>query len=296
MKKNISLILFLFLFFQSQAQDTDSLFKVPWPDSTGFGTPDGKLTTKEIGITGGNIVSDDRRVELIFPPGALAAHITISIQPITISLFTGTGKAYRFEPSDIQFKKPVQIIFQYTRQEVESCSADLMKLAIQDHTGKWSFGNYENWDSTENKLTGFIHHFSSMSNSNGAMLRPDKKEVMVGGSVNLNFYDRYGTVQSGPFIGNKNRVSVGSRYFTVNSVTGGNELVGIALPPVGATSMGTYQAPKIMPQQNPVIVNFFFEYYSPILEKEIIICFVFLLCVCFFPTGENKISRTGICQ
>ena len=49
----------------------------------------------------------------------------------------GAGKAYQFEPSGIQFKKPVQIIFHYNDDEATTCPADLMCFALQDHTGKW---------------------------------------------------------------------------------------------------------------------------------------------------------------
>ena len=51
--------------------DTSNVKFIVPSDSTGFGTPDGTLTSKQIGPAGGKIVSDDGRVELIFPAGAL---------------------------------------------------------------------------------------------------------------------------------------------------------------------------------------------------------------------------------
>jgi hypothetical protein len=248
--------------------DTSRIKFIKLPDSTVIGTPDGTSVSKKIGPSGGRVVSDDGRVELIFPANALTANTTISIQPVTNPLLSGTGKAYQFEPSGIQFKKPVEIVFHYTIEESETCPADLMNIAMQDHTGKWSYAKYEKWDSTEKTLKGFIHHFSAMSNSNGAMLIPEKKTTIVEGTVNINFYDRYGTVQSGPFVGN-HRVEVGSRYWAVNGVREGNDKVGHAGPQLLSTSMGAYTAPKFLPLQNPVVINFFFEYYSEILKKEI---------------------------
>ncbi len=248
--------------------DTSQIKFIDPPDSTGFGAPDGQLISKEIGPAGGTIVSDDRRIELIFPPGALTENTSISIQPTTNLAPNGAGKAYKCEPSGIQFKKPVQFFFHYTKQEAEACPADLMNIAMQDHTGKWSYAKYEKWDSTERILKGSIHHFSSVGSSNGVMIRPDKTMTIAEGRVNINFYDRYRTIQSGPFVGNR-RVEVGSRYWAVNGVREGNDQVGYAGPPLLSTSMGSYTAPKIMPLQNPVVINFVFEYYSEILKKEI---------------------------
>lgn len=249
--------------------DTTMIRFIETPDSTGFGIPDGKLISKEIGTTGGQIVSEDGRIELIFPAGALLSNTNITIQPTTNLLSSGTGKAYRCEPSGIQFKKPVQIIFHYSQEEKENCPPDLMDIAMQDHTGKWAFFGYEQWDSTAKTLKGFIHHFSGIANTNRARIVPDKKSVLVEGKVNINFYDNYGTVQSGPFIGNSQRIAIGSRYWTVNSVREGNEVVGFAGPQKLTTALGVYTAPKIMPPQNPVVFHFFFEYYSEILAKEI---------------------------
>ena len=85
--------------------------------------------------------------------------------------------------------------------------------------------------------------------------------------VNIYFYDRYGTI-SGPFLGNREQHPMGSRYWVVNRVRDGNQIVGFAAPGT-STSLGAYTAPKIMPHENPVTINLFFEYYSEILEKDI---------------------------
>lgn len=191
MKKVLIPFLFIFSTYVSAQKDT---LGIQLSDSTAIGTPDGKLVSKQIGATGGMIVSEDGRVELIFPEGALTANTAISIQPIINLAPNGVGKSYWFEPSGIQFKKPVQIIFHYTDEEAETCPPDLMGLAIQDKTGKWSFINYEDWDSTEKKLTGFIHHFSGASNVFMLRLISAKREVCVTESVRidvLEFFERF---------------------------------------------------------------------------------------------------------
>ena len=164
--KKILLLLLLFAVLSVNAQtdtteiQTDSVEvqMITLPDSTAIGAPDGKLVSKEIGSFGGKIDSDDGRVELIFPEGALSANTTISIQPIDNLIPNGNGKAYQFEPSGIQFKKPVQIIFHYTEQEAEICPPELKFMALQDHKGKWEYMNYEEWDSTTKSLKKRVYY------------------------------------------------------------------------------------------------------------------------------------------
>src|SRR5215813_10088843 len=79
--------------------DTSMIKFIEPPDSTGFGIPDGQLVSKEIGPSGGTIVSDDGRMELIFPADALTASTSTSIQPVTNLAPNGAGKAYKCEPS-----------------------------------------------------------------------------------------------------------------------------------------------------------------------------------------------------
>ncbi len=122
--------------------DTSKIKFVDPPDSTGSGTPDGKLVSKEIGAAGGSIASEDGRVELIFPGEALTANTNISIQPIT-NKRNASGKASQLEPSDTQFKIPVKIIFNYTDDEAETCPQDLKGFALQNHKGKWSRFEYD---------------------------------------------------------------------------------------------------------------------------------------------------------
>src|SRR2546421_3484509 len=123
----ISLMLFSLISINIFSQADSLKIRVIEPsDSSAIGIPDGKSISKEIGSAGGTIISDDGRIELIFPVEALTTSASISIQPTTNHAPNGTGKAYWFEPTGIQFKKPVQIIFHYTDEESETCPPDLM--------------------------------------------------------------------------------------------------------------------------------------------------------------------------
>ena len=81
MKKIASLLLLFVSLWANAQKDTSGINFIEPPDSTAIGTADGKLVGKEIGAAGGTIVSDDGRVELVFPDGALTASTTIHIQP-----------------------------------------------------------------------------------------------------------------------------------------------------------------------------------------------------------------------
>jgi hypothetical protein len=162
------------------AADSVEMRTIGLPDSTAIGKPDGKLVSKEISSAGGTIISDDGRVELIFPAGTLTKETNISIQPITNLLPNGNGKGYQFEPSGTRFIKPVEIIFHYSQGEDEVCTAPLHFMAIQDKNGKWEYADYEDWDSTTRSLKGHISHFSAMVDGNLVELKPDEITLRVG--------------------------------------------------------------------------------------------------------------------
>ena len=244
--------------------DTSTIKFIEPPDSTEFGTPDGQLVSKEIGQAGGTIVSNDGRVELIFPTGALTTNTNISIQPTTNLAPNGAGKAYQFEPSGIQFKKPVQIIFHYNDDEAATCPADLMCFALQDHTGKWRLINYDNWDSTTKTLKGFIRHFSGLSNVNKLRMWPHRENLLVGETTALQIFDISRLVDNTeePFdYGVLDRKAPLLWY--VNGVENGNRSIGTIKKyqghysdaPNGYYKGAHYTAPAYLPKQDPAFIR-----------------------------------------
>lgn len=259
MKKLFVAVLF-FSSFQSNAQTDTSAFQfAKFFDSTGFGTPDGKLVNKEIGSAGGKIVSDDNRVELIFPAGALTSNTTISIQPVTNLAPNGVGKSYWFEPSGIQFKKPVQIIFHYTDEEAEICPPDWMSLGVQSKNGKWSFVDYESFDSISKTLTGFIHHFSGASNINDVQLKPNKTKLPVDGVTSIDVID-ISSISSSYSWEPAELPGANNLLWYASGVLNGNERtgkIGTSNIPSGNNRLwqAYYLAPRFLPQKNPVKIS-----------------------------------------
>jgi len=77
-KSNLVFVLLL-VALSAKAQVDTLYFDVP-PDSTGFGSLQGKLVAHQIGPDGGIVVSDDGIVQLRFPVNAVSENTTITVQ------------------------------------------------------------------------------------------------------------------------------------------------------------------------------------------------------------------------
>jgi hypothetical protein len=169
----------------TEKSDSFGIRIVHLPQSSSIGAADGKMVSKEIGSNGGTIISDDGRLELVFPEGALKAKTVISIQPIINLIPHGNGKGYRLEPSGTHFQKLVQLLFHYTDDEANICPAPLQFMGVQTSNGKWEYSNYSSWDSTTKTLKGFISHFSAVIDGNLMELSSTEKTIKVGESFSL---------------------------------------------------------------------------------------------------------------
>jgi hypothetical protein len=272
MKRSL-VILFLLALIRSQAQtDTTQVEIIQPPDSTEIGIPDGTPVNAEIGPAGGSIKSDDQRIELIFPAGALTHSLTITIQPTTNPAPNGTGKAYQFGPSGTQFKKPVQLIFHYSDAEKKECPADLMALAMQDESGKWEFMEYEDSDSISNTLKTSIEHFSGASNVKMLALHPEKSIIGTGETMKLKLFEmlekmkgkkgKKGTDHTWGKLGIDQRAD----NWKVNEIIYGDDQVGNIYDDKDVMLKGKansythspvrlYRAPYFLPSQNPVTIS-----------------------------------------
>ena len=256
------IIVFAFLLFSVAAYAQNDTLKdtVVKPVVTEQGKPDGEKVILNIGEKGGSLKSSDGKVELIFPAGALTENTNIIIQPVTNLAPNGSGKAYWFEPSGIQFKKPVQIIFNYTDEEAEICPPDLMGLAIQNKQGQWSFINYDAWDSTTRSVKGSITHFSGAANVNKMTLIPSYAVVKVRQKVRMEIVDiseffeeleKDNEAEPTYIFLDKNKTTM----WYVNDIQGGNGLDGI-IDIVGLDTYADFTAPSTLPfRKNPVTVK-----------------------------------------
>lgn len=256
--KNILVIVLLFSCLCAMAQ-TNTIASSKNIDTTIFGSLHGKLVTKEIGKGGGTIISDDGKVELKFPQDALSNNTVISIQAATNLAPNGSGKAYQFEPSGIQFMKPVQIVFHYTDEEAEICPPDLMGLAFQDNSGKWNFFDYDDWDSTGKTIQGHIMHFTYYTRLDKVRLLAHKTEIPVNGSTQIDLID---ISKGGTSLSNFMPVVFTDRpvIWYANNILNGNLAVGkIELKESSFANdkapYAIYTAPDHLPNQNPVTIK-----------------------------------------
>jgi len=255
MKKIIAFI-FLFVTVTASAQNIPSNDTTARPAITAIGKPDGEKTEMKIGKEGGGITSSDGKVSLIFPEGALSKKTTISIQPTTNLAPNGNGKAYRMEPSGINFQQPVQIIFNYTENETEGNSPELLGIAMQGEKGQWSSLNKAVADTVAKTLTADIRHFSSYVNFRWAKIYPSSARVKVNGSLRLKIralvpLDGDGEADELASLGGVEKQQV--IKWSVNNIPKGNSTVGLVS--VSENNSAIYQAPVQIPAQNPVTVT-----------------------------------------
>jgi hypothetical protein len=226
---------------------------------TPVGTPIGPQTSKSIGTSGGSISSPDGRIELTFPAGALNANTTISIQPVTNTCPGGIGISYHLMPDGISFSKPVNLVYHYTKEEVNGSMPYLLYIAYQDNAMQWKADfKKRNVDTVAKTVTLGITHFSiwSMGDRLHLFCTPPDEEV------HENETREFRAVLVDPAQPSANDdlpalpgetvlpANVVSRW-RVNGITG-NSSVGSITP---NENKATYKAPSNIPQRRSVQVS-----------------------------------------
>ena len=181
--KKIPLFILLFISMATSAHNNTIEDTIGKAVITAIGKPDGEKAEMKIGKEGGRLISADKKIELVFPEGAITTKTTISIQPVTNTSIDGIGKGYDFEPAGTQFQIPVQLIFHYTDKDMEDGSPQLMTIASQNEKGIWYVLGEIKLDTVSKTITGGIKHFSAWAMTWGFSLRPEKTRVKVSKTV-----------------------------------------------------------------------------------------------------------------
>jgi hypothetical protein len=262
--KKISAIALLLFSIIASAQNEIAEDTTAKPAITAIGKADGQKAEMKIGKPGGRFTSSDRKVELIIPEGAVSKKTTFSILPITNMVPNGNGKAYRLEPSGVQFQKPVQLIFHYTEEESVDSMQLLMGIATQDNTGQWYCLKNFTLDTIKKTVSGHINHFSDWSKFDAIKLDPGHKRVKILNSLTLQIL---GVVprpkesddeELSPLYRTKEPKQL---IWKVNEVVGGNANFGTIKGWAGSAAdrkleYGNFIAPAAVPdKQNPVAVT-----------------------------------------
>jgi hypothetical protein len=259
----MKIIAFLLLFVPVHvlAQNTDAV-----PAITAIGKPDGEKTEMKIGKEGGSFTSSDGRIRLLVPEGAVSKKTNFSIQPTTNLMPNGNGRAYKMEPSGINFQKKLQVIFYYTDNETQGNPPDLLGIAMQDDKGRWSIVNRAVTDTATRTITADIRHFSTYVNFLWAKIEPASARVKINGSIRL----KITAILPGTDDDELSSLGIeiiNAPAWSVCGIPNGNSVTGLISVSQDYTAI--YQAPAQVPEQNPVAVSVDFTGASAgILEKK----------------------------
>ncbi|MBS1918984.1 MAG: hypothetical protein JST17_01910 [Bacteroidetes bacterium] len=259
--KQFFLLVFLSLYGICLYAQNDKQSK---PYSTPFGTPFGKIISAKIDSRGGELRSEDSGLEIIIPGAALDTSTTISIQSIHNELNENDEGAYQLEPTGINFKKPLQLIFHFKDSNV-----DIKRIGWQDSKGIWHSVNGAVIDTVQKTICCFVSHFSRWSRFDKIYLSPNKARVKVNKTVSFTIIsledirDRLGDELSASSDDNSSDDNAllaaphpyhyFSREWTVNGIVNGDNTVGTATKQDNRHAV--YKAPGTTPQNNPVAVS-----------------------------------------
>jgi hypothetical protein len=240
--------------------------------ATAIGKPNGERVSVKMNKEGGSIKSTDGRVELIIPEGALSSKTTISIQPIGNNAPGGVGNGYEFEPSGTTFNTAVQLIFHYTKEELDGTLAGFKNMATQHKDGKWYKLKNILVDTTAKTITSSIKHFSSYVSFDEIKISPLQAKVKVGKSIypvvtynsvpddDMDDLAPLPTAKPSPSNGEDDLAPLPtplkkfpSLKWFVNGVPNGNTVTGTIK--IIDSRIAKYTAPAIVPDANPVAIT-----------------------------------------
>jgi hypothetical protein len=91
----------------------------------------------EIGSDGGVIVSDDGRVSLEIPAGALDEAVEITIE-VVAGPDGAASDLYMMEPMGLTFERPVLVTFDYDAQTLDGADADDLTM-VAHREADWAY-------------------------------------------------------------------------------------------------------------------------------------------------------------
>lgn len=130
------------------------------PIKAEHGVLQGSPVVKVIGAAGGQIATPDGKIRVDIPAGAVDSDVQFSIQPISKTLASATGPAYRLEPENVTFNKDVKITFAYTEEDLVGTSEDYLYLAYQNKEGYFYSADMTEIDKAAHKVWVNTRHFS----------------------------------------------------------------------------------------------------------------------------------------
>ncbi|MFT3675133.1 MAG: hypothetical protein QM781_04470 [Chitinophagaceae bacterium] len=148
------------------------------------GNPTGEATTIRIGSQGGELISNDGRMKIIIPTGAVTETVLFSVQEVE-NVLESEAKSYRLLPEEVNFQKPVTITYYYGGLELGTMHPDFLFLAFQDREGYFYSANKTRGDRQQQTLSVATSHFSDWTFfSEYELFFPDD-HALVNGELHL---------------------------------------------------------------------------------------------------------------
>lgn len=149
------------------------------PVAVAHGTPNDAAVEKSIGSEGGTIAVPGGEIEIHIPEGTVDVNTNFSIQPVTNTLGTmGIGVSYRLLPENVQFKKDVQIVFNYTEAQTKNTFYTNLSLAYQDSKGYWHRPENVELDPQNLAVRVKTRHFSDWILAHKLMIVNQGKDIL----------------------------------------------------------------------------------------------------------------------
>lgn len=147
----------------------------------------GTKTSKIIGPEGGELKSENGKITLKFPAGAVSKKIEISIEEIENTADNGSGNAFQLLPEGLQFGQPVKLILKYTNEEIAGSEPDDLNIMTENIDGGMMFNITSITDTNNHIVTADIRHFSKwgLSSRFKINLLPKSETIHTGQSVSL---------------------------------------------------------------------------------------------------------------
>lgn len=246
------LTLFLFSCKKTDVASPQEPDQTPTGKITPIGTPDGApAAIKTIGAGGGSLSSHDGRVKIVIPAGALASDQQISVQSISNHNPLGLQQAYRIEPHDVQFVKPVTVQFNYDEEDLMRTIPEALGIAYQNEHGVWMARGGAIVDKNNKTITATTSHFSDWSLFESIYLSVQQPVLPVGHVSKLEvFTDEDLLVPLVPEkeLPIKEPQAAAAKYIKEWTLSGAGTLTSNG-------SLANYKAPASVPQRNPVAVS-----------------------------------------
>ena len=229
----------------------------PYPAHTDVGTPLGDAATVSIGPAGGSITSQDGRLTLTIPSGALSGTVDFAVQPITSQAPGGRGSAYRLEPEGQTFATPVEIAFHYGTPDLAGTAPEALRVAYQDDQHFWRAMRSATLNQADSVIAVSTRHLSHWSLLSGFQLEPGSATVSVRNTLGLTLVfcqqiveDELVTLMQRC---EPSEPDLGGSGWAVNGAPGGNGTVGTVA--ASGNIAATYTAPNAVPMPDLVAVS-----------------------------------------